>query len=193
MIIKDLSMSFGLQDIFNDVSLQIKDNEKIGIIGVNGAGKSTFFKIIMGKLKPDKGKVILKNGTRIGFLPQVISDEIPSMDITVFDFLLDGRPIKKLENELNQLYEQSALEKDSKKVDYLMKQIGKIQQKLEYYEVYNAENILLKIISGMNIKKARMMHDKLVSNEMNQDLIIKLNGYGVGTSVTHIKYSMDTL
>ena len=99
MNIKDLSMSFGLQEIFEDVTLQIKDKEKVGIIGVNGAGKSTFFKLIMGKLEPDKGKIILKPGTRIGFLPQVISDEIPSMDISVFDYLMDGRPIKKLEQD----------------------------------------------------------------------------------------------
>ena len=101
MNIKNLTMTFGLQEIFDDVTLQIKEKEKVGIIGMNGAGKSTFFKIIMGKLEPDSGRVILKPGTRIGFLPQVISDEIPSMDITVFDFLLDGRPIKKLERDLS--------------------------------------------------------------------------------------------
>ena len=47
MNIKNLTMSFGLQEIFNDVSLQIKDKEKVGIIGVNGAGKSTLFKLIL--------------------------------------------------------------------------------------------------------------------------------------------------
>ena len=151
MNIKNLSMSFGLQDIFNDVNLFIKDDEKVGVIGVNGAGKSTFFKLIMGELQPDEGKISFKSGTRIGFLPQVISDEIPDMKISVFDFLMSGRPIKKLEEELNKAYGDAAIETDSKKIDYLMKQIGKLQQKLEYYEVYNAENILLKIISGMNI------------------------------------------
>ncbi len=151
MTLKNLNMSFGLQEIFNDVNLQINDNEKIGIIGVNGAGKSTFFKLIMGKLEPDSGKIIIKQGTRIGFLPQVISDEIPSMDITVFDFLLEGRPIKKLENELSKAYADVSVETDEKKIKYLMKQIGKLQEKLEYYEVYNAENILLRIVEGMNI------------------------------------------
>ncbi len=151
MMLKNLTMSFGLQEIFNDVTLQIKDNEKIGIIGVNGAGKSTFFKLVMGKLEPDSGKIIIKPGTRMGFLPQVISDEIPSMDITVFDFLLDGRPIKKLEAELTKCYEDAAVETDEKQIKYLMKQIGKLQEKLEYYDVYNAENILFRIVEGMNI------------------------------------------
>ncbi len=151
MNIKNLTMTFGLQEIFDDVTLQIKEKEKVGIIGMNGAGKSTFFKIIMGKLEPDSGRVILKPGTRIGFLPQVISDEIPSMNITVFDFLLDGRPIKKLERELSEAYMEASIETDEKKLKYIMKRIGKLQEKLEYYEVYNAENILLKIVTGMNI------------------------------------------
>ncbi len=151
MNIKNLSMSFGLQEIFDDVTIQIKDKEKVGIIGMNGAGKSTFFKLIMGKLEPDNGKIILKPGTRIGFLPQVISDEIPSMDISVFDYLLDGRPIKKLEAELSKAYTDASTETDEQKIKYIMKQIGKLQEKLEYYEVYNAENILLKIVTGMNI------------------------------------------
>lgn len=151
MNIKNLTMSFGLQEIFDDVTLQIKEKEKVGIIGVNGAGKSTFFKLILGKLTPDSGKIILKPGTRIGFLPQVISDEIPNMKISVFDYLLEGRPIKKLEDELAKAYTDASVETDEKKIKYLMKQIGKIQEKLEYYEVYNAENILLKIVTGMNI------------------------------------------
>ena len=151
MILKNLTMSFGLQEIFNDVSLQINDKEKVGIIGMNGAGKSTFFKLIMGKLEPDSGKIIVKSGTRIGFLPQVIKDEIPSMDITVFDYLLEGRPIKKLEDELGRLYAEVSVETDEKRIKYLMKEIGKVQQKLEYYEVYSSESILLKIINGMNI------------------------------------------
>lgn len=151
MNIKDLTMTFGTQEIFDDINLQIKEKEKVGIIGVNGAGKSTFFKLILGKLEPDRGKIILKPGIRIGFLPQVISDEIPSMEISVFDYLLDGRPIKKLEKELSEAYTEASIESDEKKLKIIMKKIGKLQEKLEYYEVYNAENILLKIVTGMNI------------------------------------------
>ena len=162
MNIKNLTMNFGLQQIFEDVTLQIKDNEHVGIIGVNGAGKSTFFKLIMGRIEPDSGKIIMKPGTRIGFLPQVISDEIPSMEISVFDFLLDGRPIKKLETDLAQAYLDASVETDSKKLDYIMKKISKIQAKLEYYEQYQAESILLKIIDGMNID------DNLLDLKLNE-------------------------
>ena len=151
MNIKNLTMNFGMQQIFEDVTLQIKDNEHVGIIGVNGAGKSTFFKLIMGKITPDMGKIIMKPGTRIGFLPQVISDEILSIEISVFDYLLDGRPIKKLEKDLENAYLEASLESDEKKLNVILNKISKIQAKLDYYDQYGAESSLLKIIDGMNI------------------------------------------
>ena len=151
MNIKNLSMSFGVQEIFDDISLHINETEKVGIIGMNGAGKSTFFNLILGKLEPDKGSISFKPGTRIGFLPQVISDEIPDMHISVFDFLLDGRPIKKIEHELNLAYMDASIETNEKKLDSIMKRIAKLQAKLEYYDVYSCESILLKIIDGMHI------------------------------------------
>ncbi len=151
MQLKNVSLTLGLQPIFDDVSIQIREKEKVGVIGVNGAGKSTLFKLIQGKLVPDKGKVILKNDVRIGFLPQVISDEIPNMDISVLDYLLTGRPIKDLENELTKLYEEASMTTDDKVIDRIMKRVSKIQAKLEYFEVYKAENMLLKIVAGMQI------------------------------------------
>ena len=151
MNVKNLTLNFGMQQIFEDVTLQIKDNEHVGIIGVNGAGKSTFFKLIMGKITPDMGRIILKPGTRIGFLPQVISDEIPSIEISVFDYLLDGRPIKKLEKDLENTYLEASHENDEKKLSVILNKISKIQLKLDYYDQYGAESSLLKIIDGMNI------------------------------------------
>lgn len=150
MDIKHLYMSFGLQEIFNDVSIHFNDNDKVGIVGVNGAGKSTLFNLILGKLSPDSGKIIIKNNLNIGYLPQVITDEIPYEDITVFEYLLLGRPIEKLKKDLFVLYEKISNANENNLSNYL-KQITKIEDKLKYYDEYNAESILLKIISGMNI------------------------------------------
>lgn len=151
MIIKNLNLSFGIQDIFKNINLNIPDDEKIGIVGVNGAGKSTFFKVLLGKIEPNDGKIILKKRTRISLLPQIITEEIPDSDISVFDFLMTGRPIKELELNLKELYEQASLENDEKLQNKILKEIGKVQEQLEYFDVYEAENILLKIISGMKI------------------------------------------
>lgn len=150
MQIKNLTMSFGNQELFNNININIDDYEKVGIVGLNGAGKSTFLKIVYGQIAPDKGKVIIKNNTRVAYLPQVIKDEIPEENITVFDFLLLGRPIDKLNKELEKLYIELSAAEESKLND-LYKKINIINQELEYWESYSAENTLLKIIDGMNI------------------------------------------
>jgi len=151
MILENLTLSFGVQDIFRSITLTIANNEHVGIVGVNGAGKTTLFKIIAGELLPDKGKVILDKNTRIGYLKQVIEEDVLDSEIITLDYLLSGRPIKELETELNKLYDDVSAEQDEYKQKELLKKIAYVQQMLEYHEIYNAENILLKIISGMNI------------------------------------------
>ncbi len=150
MNIKNLSMSFGNQELFNDVNIQIDENQKVGVIGLNGAGKTTLFKIIMGKEYPDKGKITFKNNARVEWLPQVIEDDLESLDISVLDYLMSARPIDKLNNQLQDCYEGlgNAFLKEQKDI---FNKIDKIQKRLVYWDQYNAESILLKIIDGMNI------------------------------------------
>lgn len=150
MNIKNLSMSFGNQELFNDINIQIDENQKVGVIGLNGAGKTTLFKIIMGKEYPDKGKITFKNNARVEWLPQVIEDDLESLDISVLDYLMSARPIEMLNNQLQDCYERlgNASLKEQKDI---FNKIDKIQKKLIYWDQYNADSILLKIIDGMNI------------------------------------------
>jgi len=154
MQLVNLSMSFGTQLLFNDVNLFISSKEKVGIIGVNGSGKTTFFKIMMGITKPDSGKIVLEKGARVDWLPQVIDEEMPSKDITVLNFLLQTRPIEKLNLELHSSYEEICQENNESKQNDIYKRIDSINTKLEYWDQYSAESILLKIISGMNISES---------------------------------------
>lgn len=149
MQIKNLTMSFSTQVLFENINLNIPENEKVGVVGVNGAGKTTFFKIVMGLEYPDDGKIILKNGSRVSWLPQVITEDVEDLNINVLDYLMLGRPIVSLNDKLQRLYEELANPNcDQNKV---YGEIDKIQKQLEYWDVYNAESILLKIIDGMNI------------------------------------------
>ena len=68
--IEHVSKIFGEKRIFDDVSYGIHEGDKIGIIGINGTGKTTLLKIIAGLEEPDEGQVICKNGLRITYLPQ---------------------------------------------------------------------------------------------------------------------------
>jgi len=149
--IENLCMSFGTQVIFDNVSFQINNNDKVGIIGVNGAGKSTLFNILLGNLTPDSGNITLDTKINLGYLPQVIMEDASSEDETVFDYLLEGRPIKKLKEELTNLYDIIANTQNEYELKKYYKKINRINELLEYYDEYNAESILLKIISGMQI------------------------------------------
>lgn len=152
MKIANLCMSFGTQTIFDNISFQINNNDKVGIIGVNGAGKSTLFNILLGNLTPDSGTITLNTKINLGYLPQVIMDDASNKEETVFEYLLEGRPIKELKEELNSLYEIIARTQDEYELKKYYKKINCVSELLEYYDEYNAENSLLKIISGMNIE-----------------------------------------
>lgn len=152
MKIENLCMSFGTQTIFDNISFQINNNDKVGIIGVNGAGKSTLFNILLGNLTPDSGTITLNTKINLGYLPQVIMDDASNKEETVFEYLLEGRPIKELKEELNSLYEIIARTQDEYELKKYYKKINCVSELLEYYDEYNAESSLLKIISGMNIE-----------------------------------------
>lgn len=151
MKIENLCMSFGTQTIFDNISFQINNNDKVGIIGVNGAGKSTLFNILLGNITPDSGTITLNTKINLGYLPQVIMDDASNKEETVFEYLLEGRPIKELKEELNSLYEIIARTQDEYELKKYYKIINCVSELLEYYDEYNAESSLLKIISGMNI------------------------------------------
>lgn len=151
MILKNLSLSFGFQQIFDSISLSIPENEKVGIVGENGAGKTTFFNIILGRVEPDCGSVTFSKKVRISFLPQVITDEVPTTEITVLDYLLEGRPIAHLEQQIAQIYQETAEIEDAKKINQLLKKVETLQEQLDYYEPFVAENVLLQLIEGMHI------------------------------------------
>ena len=149
MQIKNLSMSFGAQDVFRNVNLNIPDNEKIGLVGVNGAGKTTLFKIMMGLEHPDSGKVYFKKGTRVDWLPQEITMDVDDLNVNVLDYLLSGRPIDKLNIELQNAYDSLSDENTNQKEAFT--KIDTLQKQLDYWDSYNAESTLLKIIDGLNI------------------------------------------
>ncbi len=66
----NISMRFGSQEIFREVSLIVNVRDRIGLVGRNGAGKTTMLRILAGLQEPSEGKVVIPEGTEVGFLPQ---------------------------------------------------------------------------------------------------------------------------
>lgn len=86
--IEHISKIYGEKVIFDDVSLGIHSGDKIGVIGVNGTGKTTLLKIIAKISEPDKGQIICGNGIRVSYLPQ--NPEFPKKQ-SILEYVMDGK------------------------------------------------------------------------------------------------------
>lgn len=104
---QNLTLSFGEETIFSSVSFDVKNDEKIGLVGVNGAGKTSLFKIITGEYTPDSGAVFISKDIKVGYMEQhtcsVLGRSVYDELISVFSRL-------------------SEIELELEKVNYLLEQ-----------------------------------------------------------------------
>lgn len=134
-----LSKSFRDAWLFRDVSLGIALGEKYGLVGVNGVGKSTLLRILAGKLAPDEGTVVVREGVRVGILDQ--NPEVPD-DVVVHDLLFDeeneaGRVVKAYEDAL--VHEVSGEE------------MQHILQRMEELQLWDYESNVKEVVGKLGI------------------------------------------
>ncbi len=87
LVANNITMQFGAKPLFENVSIKFGDGNRYGLIGANGAGKSTFMKILAGVLEPSAGNVSLDSGERMAFLRQ---DQFAYEDQRVIDVVMQG-------------------------------------------------------------------------------------------------------
>ncbi|WP_028256968.1 ABC-F family ATP-binding cassette domain-containing protein [Veillonella montpellierensis] len=138
-----LEKSFGIDQIFSNVSFEIKQGERIGLVGPNGAGKSTLMKCILGLEELDKGQVV-KNGTvKIGYLQQDVNLGDSSLEEEIQSAWAD---IHHLERQLEELTSYMAChepnQEELQRLDYL-------QNRLEWLGGYEYELKTKRIIKGL--------------------------------------------
>lgn len=98
---QNLTLSFGEETVFSSLSFDVKSGEKVGLVGVNGAGKTSLFKIITGEYTPDSGAVFVSSDTKIGYMQQhtctIAGRSVYDELISVFDYL------QKIEQDINKV------------------------------------------------------------------------------------------
>lgn len=116
--IEHVSKVFGEKVVLDDVSYGVHQGDKIGIIGINGTGKSTILKIIGGLEEPDEGQVITQNGLRITYLPQM--PEFPQ-GASVLDYVAEGKWQKdwSTESEARNVLNKLGITDHEEKIDHL--------------------------------------------------------------------------
>ncbi len=145
---QNLNLAFGTEVIYDDAEFYIGDNDKTGIVGVNGVGKTTLFRVLLGEQPLDSGKIHI-GSARLGYLPQEIG--FADKQKTVWDYLFDARPVRETEARLSELYDELAIADESQH-DELLREVSILQSRLDEYDAYNAENTLLELIYDMSIE-----------------------------------------
>ncbi|MEM7157373.1 MAG: ABC-F family ATP-binding cassette domain-containing protein [Myxococcota bacterium] len=89
VVLQGVSLAFGKKELLSDLDLRIGPHDRVGLVGVNGSGKSSLMKLMSGDNQPDGGEVVARRGLRIGYLPQ----DIPATGgVTVLRTVLDSVP-----------------------------------------------------------------------------------------------------
>ena len=141
--VSNLSVQFGKRILFDDVNTSFNNGNCYGIIGANGSGKSTFLKILAGKLDPTSGNVQLEPGKRMSVLEQNhnLYDNKNVLDTVI----IGNKPLYDVKLEMDTLYADYNDENADK--------IGVLQQKFEEMDGWNAESAAAAMLSNLGIEE----------------------------------------
>jgi ATP-binding cassette subfamily F protein 3 len=151
--IHNLSVSFGGTYLFEEVTFRLGAGDRVGLVGKNGAGKSTMLKILAGDFKPDSGQIATEKEVKIGFLRQDIDFE---RGRTVLEEAYEAfEEIKKAELKIDDINHQLATRTDYESESYseLIEQLSDVQHHYEILGGYNYVGDTEKILLGLGFKR----------------------------------------
>ena len=141
--VSNLSVQFGKRVLFDEVNTSFLKGNCYGIIGANGAGKSTFLKILAGDFEATSGHVHLEPGKRMSVLSQdhYAYDEYPVLETVI----MGNEPLYKIKKEIDKLYEDYS--------DENAERIGELQVQFEEMDGWNADANAAALLSNLGIKE----------------------------------------
>lgn len=145
--INGLSKSFGIKTVFENVSFEVRSGERIGLVGANGAGKTTFLRCLMGQEDYDKGSVSTSPGAVIGYLRQDFNYESQTlreeMELAWKDVLYYKDKLAELARKLETSHDEE-----------LVAAYGRTEERFEYLGGYDYEATTRKILTGLGFSDA---------------------------------------
>ena len=151
--IHNLSISFGGEYLFEEITFRLGAGDRVGLIGKNGAGKSTMLKILSGEMEPDTGQIAMDKDLKIGFLKQDI--DFAEGRTVLEESYQAFEEIKQLEKKLEEINHQLAERTDYESEAYhqLMVDLNDVQHQYEIHGGYNYQGETERILQGLGFKR----------------------------------------
>jgi ATPase subunit of ABC transporter with duplicated ATPase domains len=142
--VSNLSVQFGKRVLFDEVNTTFTQGNCYGIIGANGAGKSTFLNILSGKSEPTSGRVFLEPGKRMSVLEQNhnLYDEYPVLETVI----MGNKPLYKIKKEMDDIYAKEDFN------DADGERVGVLQVEFEEMDGWNADSNAASLLSNLGIR-----------------------------------------
>ena len=142
----NITLQYGKRVLFDEVNIKFNGDNCYGVIGANGAGKSTFLKILAGDLDPNSGQVSLESGMRMSVLKQ---DHFEFDEVRVIDTVMMGnKELWKIMEEKNNLY----MKEDFSDADGM--RASELEEQFAEMDGWNAEPDAAMLLSGLGIKES---------------------------------------
>ena len=154
--INSLTVAYGGFTLLDDISFHISENDKIGLVGKNGAGKSTILKLVCGLQKPTSGKIEMPSDLRIGYLPQIMEHHkgksVIDEAMTAFSELFS------MEDELNSIMDELSSREDYDSPEYqkLIVRMNDVNDRLAYTKSESPRVAAEKTLLGLGFKSEEL-------------------------------------
>ena len=146
LVVENIAKSFGIHEIFKDVSFMLDQGEKVGLVGVNGGGKTTLLRCLLAPETVDGGFIKFEPGLRIGYVQQGFQG---IGEGTLWQFLVNaGKDILELRQKMSELEKQVAAAKGAE-LDSLLADYARVSNIYEHADGYNYENRIKIVLHGL--------------------------------------------
>jgi ATP-binding cassette, subfamily F, member 3 len=148
--IQQISKMFGGNLIFENLSLEINEHDRIGLVGRNGAGKTTIFKLLANAESPDEGQIHLKKGAKVGYLAQIPQYPTGTTGLEVLQSAYAH--LMKTSNRLRELENKMASETNETELTRGLTEYGRLQDAFTLSGGYEMEANISKVSKGLGIE-----------------------------------------
>lgn len=152
--VNHIAKMYGGNTLFEDISLELKEKERVGLVGRNGSGKTTLFRLLAGQETPDAGQIHWKKGLKIGYLEQIPEYE---QSMKVKEVLKKAfSDLETIEGKIKQMEQEMAQDINPEQLLLLMEEYGKLQEYFTNAGGYEMEAKIEKMVNGLKIEQLVM-------------------------------------